>query len=237
MREVLPSKEPDDLAFQALLYASGELDDGEAFAFEERLGVDQAARDALCEAVEISQALNGSLSAAPDPAYRARVRQRLSQRRRHGRSLSSRSSAWGHPAFWVALGAILAVLLISLVTLAVVTLPAGKKPNSSPGEKPAVPPRKLSRAELEARRADVRKQADVLAAGLADPGADRPALEKQLHALARQLVDLDIQLKQLHTEELSGDLDRTKQELDHLKQDRDKATRELLDSLRKPGSK
>lgn len=230
MRDDLPSNEPEDLAFQALLYASGELDDGAAFAFEERLGVDQAARDALCEAVEISQALNGNLSVSPDPAYRARVRQRLNQRRRHGRLQSRSTTPWGHPAFWVALGAILAVILMALFGHLLITLPAEKKPSPTPPEKPAAPPR--TKDELKARIAELGKQADALAVRLRDPKKDRSALEKQLHDLARQIVELEIQVAQVRAEKLSDDLDKTKGELERLRQNRDKAVQEMLDKLR-----
>jgi anti-sigma-K factor RskA len=61
----------------ALLYASGELDGPAAAAFEERLADDQAARDALCDAVRLQRAMTGHGELLPDPAYRDRVIHRL----------------------------------------------------------------------------------------------------------------------------------------------------------------
>jgi hypothetical protein len=61
----------------ALRYAAGVLGGAEAAAFERRLGASQAARDALCQAVVLAQALAGRGPLEPGPGYRERVRQRL----------------------------------------------------------------------------------------------------------------------------------------------------------------
>ena len=64
---------PDaDLSDLARRYLAGTLDGSAAAAFEERLGADQAARDALCAAVG---------PVAPRPSYRRAVRRRLRPRR------------------------------------------------------------------------------------------------------------------------------------------------------------
>jgi anti-sigma factor RsiW len=96
------------LAVQALLYASGGLAEADAAAFERRLAADQAACEALAQAVPLALALRGQPVAPPDPAYRARVRQRL-----------LRPAFRGHPALWAGLGAAAAVLvMLGLGTMA-----------------------------------------------------------------------------------------------------------------------
>jgi anti-sigma-K factor RskA len=112
MLEDAPESPDDALACQALLYASGELDVEEAAAFEQLLGEDQAAREALWQAVQFNLTASGQAPAVPDPAYRTRVRQRLQQRRRHLRKLAAAPSFFGHPAMWCALGAAAAVLMM-----------------------------------------------------------------------------------------------------------------------------
>lgn len=127
--------EPDeptlDLSAQALLYANGELAEGEAVAFEERLEVDQAARDALCQAVELSAALTGEQPAAPDPAYRQRVRLRLRQRRRISRLRTSSPGLLIYLALWLALGAVAAVILMVFLAHMAETPPPTTKPATS----------------------------------------------------------------------------------------------------------
>ena len=101
-------KSSDELALQAYLYASGELSEPERAAFEERLAVEQSAREALANAVQLSAALQGE-SPRPDPSYRDRVRQRLQPA--WWKRLLARRSYRGHPLFWSALGAAAAVLI------------------------------------------------------------------------------------------------------------------------------
>lgn len=100
----------DSVALQAFLYATGELDEAEAAAFERRLGEDQAAREALCQAVELTQALAPRPAPRPDPSYRQRVRERLRHRRLGW--LFGRQTYRGHPAVWSAVGAAAAVLIV-----------------------------------------------------------------------------------------------------------------------------
>ena len=110
MRESPLSEEPS-LAAIAFLYASGELTAEDAAAFEQRLGEEQAARDALCYAVLLTQTLEGQPAPMPSPAYREKVRQRLRPGGFGSRFLSRRSYR-GHPALWTGLGMAAALLLM-----------------------------------------------------------------------------------------------------------------------------
>src|SRR5213080_840229 len=96
------SGEPcEPLAFQALLYASEGLAEADAAAFERRLAEDQAAREALAQAVPLALALRGQAVSSPNPVYRSRVRRRLLPR-----------PPRVHPAVWTGLGAAAAVLVM-----------------------------------------------------------------------------------------------------------------------------
>jgi anti-sigma-K factor RskA len=99
-------------AGQAFLYVSGEMDAAEAAAFERRLGEEQALREALCQAVELMQTLQGLSPPAPRPAYRRHVRQRLLPRRAWWRGLTQQRTYRGHPALWSLAGAAAALLAI-----------------------------------------------------------------------------------------------------------------------------
>jgi anti-sigma-K factor RskA len=110
-----PNGTGEGLALHALLYASGELDAAEAEAFERRLGEDQAAREALAGAVPLALALGGGSVTAPDPAYRARVRQLLRPRAGVWQRLWDRRPYRGHPVFWGAVGAAAAALVMFAV--------------------------------------------------------------------------------------------------------------------------
>jgi hypothetical protein len=133
MRETNPGQEPcggELLAFQALLYASGELDERDALLFESRLAEEQGAREALSQAVQLCQVLRGHGPALPDPVWRDRVRQRLQPRRRFWQWLTDRRFYRGHPLAWSGLGAAAAVLLM----LAIARQPA---PAPAPAAAPA----------------------------------------------------------------------------------------------------
>lgn len=215
--DILPTELPaEDLVLQAMLYASGELDAEQTAAFEQRLGDDQAARDALCKAVELT-ALPGGEPAEPDPAYRSRVRHRLRQRRRHRRGLTGDTgSLYQHPAFWSVLGAALAVLFMVVISHIVasisLTVPptapgTNLQPSTGPGAgnsaRPAVPT--LEDLQLQAARAEVR--AARLYGQLAGAGApERSAIEAQIQDIARELVELDVAMLKLNSAELSKDL-------------------------------
>ena len=92
----------DDLALTALRYAAGELPAAEAAAFEARLAADQAAREALGEAIRLSAAALDRPAPAPDPL----------SARRSGTRLRPTVLSWlfprrpyrGHPLAWAGLG-------------------------------------------------------------------------------------------------------------------------------------
>ncbi|MCS6850244.1 MAG: hypothetical protein NZ700_03625 [Gemmataceae bacterium] len=89
----MPDEPSDSLVGQALLYVSGELDPGQEAAFERLVESDQAAREALCQAVALSGALAGR-PVVPNPAYRQKVRERLLRARTAHRGKGHRSAAW-----------------------------------------------------------------------------------------------------------------------------------------------
>lgn len=99
----MPEPTPDPLALEALAlrYAAGRLPPADAAAFEARLGDDQAARDALAEAVQLSAAALGQEPPAPDRSFRALIRDRL----RKGPRWLARRAYRGHPLTWAGLGA------------------------------------------------------------------------------------------------------------------------------------
>jgi hypothetical protein len=101
----------DPLTARALLYAAGELDGPDAEAFERLLAADQAARDALTNAVRLSLALDPRLPRGPGPRCREQVRRRL----RPGlwARLTAPRLSRGHPAAWGLLGAAAALLLVA----------------------------------------------------------------------------------------------------------------------------
>lgn len=108
MHDTNPHGDEQALAFQALLYASGDLENAESHAFEARLAEDQAAREALAEAVH----LTGALAGPPDPSWRSQARERLQPSPSVWQGLLNKRPYHGHPAFWCLLGALAAALLI-----------------------------------------------------------------------------------------------------------------------------
>ena len=158
MHDDLIPAEPgsDDLVLKAMLYASGELDAQETAAFEQRLGEDQTARDALCHAVELTQTFGNAVPRGPDPEYRSRVRHRLRQRRRHRKGLSvSHGPFFSSPAFWSVLGAAVAVLLMVILSHIVAThefeqlpQPGGEEPDRATLEQPVTPDMAKTWADL-----------------------------------------------------------------------------------------
>src|SRR5687768_5455747 len=63
----------DDLRYQAMLYAAGEMSQPLAEVFEARLSSDASAQEALISAVQLAGLLNGK-TYVPDPSYRVSVR-------------------------------------------------------------------------------------------------------------------------------------------------------------------
>jgi anti-sigma-K factor RskA len=233
MRDEAADFTDPDLACTALLYASGELEEAQAAEFERRLAEDQAAREALCQAVQLNLTLAGQ-SAAPDPAYRARVRQRLQQRRRHMRKLAGSPAFFGQPAMWAALGAAIAVVLM-LVLHHFASFPTPNPPATQPGQTPPL----ADRQELEQKRKQVSTQADQLVQQLASPATEeeRKAREGKLRDLAREMVDLDIQLLHVKARDLEKELGSVKDEEARAVAERDKMAQkrfeELLDQAKK----
>lgn len=104
-----------DLALLALRYAAGELTPAGAEAFEYRLAADQAARDALAEAVRLSAAASGLPAPAPDPLVRQAVREKL-----HPTWLTRlfpRRPYRGHPAAWAGVGGTVAAAVAVVAML------------------------------------------------------------------------------------------------------------------------
>jgi anti-sigma-K factor RskA len=102
----------DNLALQALLYASGELDAARTAVFENRLGNDQEAREALTVAVQLAQMPGANATVAPSPAYRRRVHQGLTRGTSVWGNLWGKRAYRGHPLFWSLAGAAVMALLI-----------------------------------------------------------------------------------------------------------------------------
>jgi hypothetical protein len=170
------------LMAQALLYSHGELEGPEADAFEARLAADQTARDALCQAVQLSQTLGGMTAALPNPGYRDRVRSQLLADAAAGESipesLTTANTWWsnlvpryryrGHPALWLLSGALAAVLVIRFSLEAQPPAPAAPQPvqlHASVPQAPAVaaPGAVAATVPSEPPSATTSKMADVWA--------------------------------------------------------------------------
>lgn len=96
---------------QAWLYAGGELDEADADAFEFRLGENQAARDALCQAAHMLGALESLPAVRPDPGYRRRVHAQLLESPGFWQRLFARRPYRGHPVVWGMAGALASFFL------------------------------------------------------------------------------------------------------------------------------
>jgi hypothetical protein len=93
----------NELDWTAFCYAAGELSASEADAFEVRLADDQAAREALARAVELSQAVAAAETMEPVSV---------------GRSGRSRGDVkpWGKRLVWMAIGSAASLLVAALVS-------------------------------------------------------------------------------------------------------------------------
>jgi hypothetical protein len=216
---------PNDLALQALLYASGELDEPDAALFEQRLGEDQEAREALLQAVQYNLTAQGQPSAAPDPEYRDRVRQRLRQRKRLLRSRGGQS-AFGPAALWCVLGAIVAILMMLVLShMALHRQPTA--PASQPGSKideSASLPDELRLQQLRQSHTKLLEQTDqtvVSLKALAVDSPERPKLEAELRGQAKELVGLEIAIRELGIKQLDKDRAQLNRELTALRNDLD----------------
>jgi anti-sigma-K factor RskA len=112
----------------ALRYAAGDLPPAEAAAFEARLATDQDARDALSEAVRLSAAALGQAPPAPDPTFRAAIRERLSG---WPPGWLARRAYRGHPLAWAGLGAA-AAAACTVVGLSLADRMADPQPDAAP---------------------------------------------------------------------------------------------------------
>src|SRR5689334_7505879 len=119
----------DDLPLTALRYAAGELPPAEAAAFEDRLAVDQEAREALGEAIRLSAAALHRPAPAPDPLVLEAVRDEL--RPTLLSWLFPRRRYRGHPLAWAGLGGAVAA------GLAAVGVWLGDRPDEDPFPPPA----------------------------------------------------------------------------------------------------
>src|SRR5690348_8242509 len=104
-----------DPAYLALLYSSGELEGEEAAAFEARLAVDQEAREALAQVVQLGLTAAGKPT-RPDPAWRDETALRLQQRRSLWQRLAGKRVYRGHPIVWSMAGALAATVVLTLMT-------------------------------------------------------------------------------------------------------------------------
>jgi hypothetical protein len=102
----------DDLPLTALRYAAGDLPAAAAAAFEDRLAHDQAAQEALGEAIRLSAAALDRPALAPDPLVREAVREAL--RPTLLSWLFPRRPYRGHPLAWAGLGGVVAAGLTAL---------------------------------------------------------------------------------------------------------------------------
>jgi hypothetical protein len=134
-------------AHLAFLYTSGEMNATETAAFERRLGEEQPLREALCQAVELMQTLEGLAPPIPRPAYRRHVRQRLRPAGWWCR-LARRRTYRGHPALWSGLGA--AAVLLAVLIAPPNLLPTGLRTPEAEALPPVAEQTKPSRPEVPA---------------------------------------------------------------------------------------
>jgi hypothetical protein len=125
-----------NVAWQAFLYASGELDEKQALAFEDRLGNDQAAREALSMAAQLAVLPGLSPPLRPNPDYRDVVHLRLKHREDGSVRILSRRAYRGHPLLWGLVGAAAAVLIMVGLGQAGVQIPIGLASKASVAQVP-----------------------------------------------------------------------------------------------------
>src|SRR6185369_3058104 len=104
-----PIRDDGDLDWLAFRYVSGELPADEAATFEELLAADQAAREAVASAVQVTQAV---LAAIPAQVATPVV--------------SPRRNTWRERAAWMVLGATAACVLLFIAWEFIVPREAGE---------------------------------------------------------------------------------------------------------------
>lgn len=127
----------DELALEAFLFAAGDLEDGRAASFLQRLADEQPAREALSQVVHAAGSLAGGVPVVPDPAYRAAVRDRLRPSPAVAASPAPRLRR-GHPFLWLAAGA--AAMYLLMDSLAWQPGPRPLPPVSAPAQRSAPAP-------------------------------------------------------------------------------------------------
>lgn len=98
-----PNHKQDELAWLAFQYVAGDFSAAESEQFEERLATDQAAREAVAEAVELFHAV--CAAEAAEPAY---------SQQQPGVAIAARQrSTWSQKMVWISTGAAAAVALVA----------------------------------------------------------------------------------------------------------------------------
>jgi len=160
---------PPDLAVLALRYAAGDLPPAETTAFEERLGDDQPAREALAEAIRLSASAVGQPVPVPSAGARVGVRDRLFPTWLS--RLFPRRSYRGHPAVWAGLGGTVAAAVAALAF----TLSGDVfKPVASPTPPPAIDALEVSPIEEVQAAVPPVEAAPMPMPGVPGPRAARP---------------------------------------------------------------
>jgi hypothetical protein len=163
----MPDPDRDALSLQAfaLRYAAGDLAPAEAAAFEARLAADQAARDALAEAVRLSAAALGQRPPAPDESFRALIRERL---RSAVPGWLARRAYRGHPVVWFGIG-FTAAAVLTCATLALEPLPP---PQAGPDRVADAPPAGPGPRLVAGHPPEAPNPAAPDAAGATDPAGE-----------------------------------------------------------------
>ena len=149
------------LAWQALLYAGGELEGAEEAAFELRLAGDQALREALCQATRMLGALESRAPLSPSPGYRQAVRAELRPSMSLWQRLKAPQAYPGHPFLWGLAGA--AASLLIMVGLGRLSEMSSNKP-PSPVQPGAIQSGATHLTKPESQYASLAETADIWAA-------------------------------------------------------------------------
>lgn len=193
-----PRRPADPLALQALAlrYAAGELPPADADAFEDRLGSDPAAQDALSEAVRLSAAALGQAPPAPDRSFRAMIGDRLSRLGRLWPGWLARRAYRGHPLAWAVSGAAALAVVCAVAVPLVRVAPAPPPPTPTAAVPAAVPVPPPPREVGPGGGPAARPVTDPVAVGAGDPDP--------LHAMAEHWEQMSTcdHVERAHDDEL-----------------------------------